>query len=41
MKKLLENENKLLREERDNSKKFFDTILDHNPSLLKNNETLH
>ena len=39
--KLLENENKLLREERDNNKKFLDTILDPNVSLLRHNETLH
>ena len=40
--KLLENEDKLLREERDNNNnKLLDTILDHNTSLLKHNETLH
>ena len=39
--KLIENENKLLREERDNNKKIIDIILDHNTSLLKHNETLH
>ena len=39
--KLLENENKLLREEQDNNKKIIDTILDHNTSLLKHLETLH
>ena len=39
--KPLENENKLLREERDNNKKIIDIILDHSTSLLKHNETLH
>ena len=39
--KLLENENKFLREERDNNKKLLDNILDHNNSLLKLNESLH
>ena len=39
--KLLQNENKLLREEQDNNKKVIDTILDHNTSLLKHIETLH
>ena len=40
--KLLENENKVLREKRDNNNnKLLDTILDHNTSLLKHNETLH
>ena len=39
--KLLDNESKLLREEQDNNEKFLDTILDHNTSLLKYNETLH
>ena len=39
--KLLENESKLLREDQDNNEKFLDTILDHNTSLLKHNETLH
>ena len=38
--KLIENEKKLVRVERDN-KKFLDIILDHNTSLLKHNETLH
>ena len=38
--KLLENENKFLREERDNNKKLLDNILDHNNSLLKLNESL-
>ena len=41
MEKLLENENKLLGEERDNNKKCLDTILDHNTSLLKHNEIIH
>ena len=40
--RLLENENKLQREERgDNNNKFLDTILDHNTSLLKHTVTLH
>ena len=39
--KLLDNESKLLREEQDNNEKFLDTILDHNTSLFKYNETLH
>ena len=39
--KLLENENKFLREERDNNKNLLETILDHNNSLLKHNEALH
>ena len=39
--KLLQNENKLLREEQDNNKKVIDTILDDNTSLLKHIETLH
>ena len=39
--KLQENENKFLREERDNNKKLLDTSLDRNNSLLKHNESLH
>ena len=39
--KLLENENKLLKEERDNYEKSHDTVLDHNRCLSKPNKTLH
>ena len=39
--KLRDNENKFLREERDNNKNLLDTILDHNNRLLKHNEYLH
>ena len=39
--KLLKNENKFSKEERSHYGKSLDTILDHNTSLLKFNETLH
>ena len=39
--KLLENENKFLKEERDNYEKSHDTILDRNRCLSKPNKTLH
>ena len=39
--KLLENEKKFLRQERDNNKKLLNTNLDHNKSLLKHNKSLH